>query len=443
MIVATMLALVAAACLGALVFVDMMSERLIIAEERAAVAAELDYFSEIGREEGRTGVIRALDQQTRLYPNERFYALHDAAGNVRAGNMRLWPEEVRSAVQWRRVEFGDATGFLSSRLLEGGDLILVGRDDSLLKEFRSDVFGVASVALVAMALVCVLLAFALTSHLVRGVEALSRTAARVSAGDFAARAPNADQRGPLGEIARAQNTMLDRISLLVTGLRTVTDSLAHDLRTPISRVRHWLDQGLAATSTDAKDVAIERATAETDRTLSTFSALVDVVRANGGLSREEMEAVDLDQIARDAHELFEAVASERGQLIELSIEPIRIHGFKPLLMQALCNLLHNASRFAPARGQIGLSLKRADDETVELCVADHGPGIHPDRRVDALQRLTQFDAPAGSGSMGLGLAIVDSCARLHGGRLILEDNNPGLRARLILAANLAPATTDA
>jgi signal transduction histidine kinase len=274
------------------------------------------------------------------------------------------------------------------------------------------------------------LAALITSYMAGRVRVLSAASARVAAGDFAARAEGAEEQGPFGEIARAQNAMLDRIEALVTGLVTVTDSIAHDLRTPLSRMRQRLEEGLAADPPEAKQIALEQALTETDRTIATFTALIDIARAEGGISRESMEDVDLTQIVRDACDLFEPLAEEKGLAFRIETQAAAIRGHRALLMQAACNLIHNAIKY----GQSGVDVRlSANADGAEIIVSDDGPGIPSEHRAEAVKRFRQVGAQGPEG-VGLGLAIVDACARLHRGALALEENAPGLRARLSLAA---------
>jgi signal transduction histidine kinase len=266
----------------------------------------------------------------------------------------------------------------------------------------------------------------------RSVRELSDTAALIAAGQFSARTPTHGGAGPFEAIARAQNAMLDRIEDLVTGLKTVTDSLAHDLRTPLARLRSILEDGIVEESAQAKQQALESALSQTEKTIFAFSSLIDIARAEGGLSREAMTQVDLSTLMRDVMELFQPLAEERGVTLNLQ-EPPRtmILGHKPLLMQAVGNLVHNAIKHSPSGEKLDLQLSESGGE-VRIVVADRGPGISAEQRADAIkrfQRLGSGDTPEG---VGLGLAIVEACARLHRGALALEDNAPGLKAALVL-----------
>lgn len=427
-IVAAMVLLVAGACAAALWFVDSQGRTLIAAQEQVALSAEIDLFEAEFRDEGADALTRSVERSAET--GERFIALRDANGALLAGNIATWPADAPAPGAWASVVIDGQRVHIVTRTFGDGRELLVGASDAALTAFRDDIVDAAWIAVALVAITCLTLAALITSYMAGRVRLLSAASARVAAGDFAARAEGAEEQGPFGEIARAQNAMLDRIEGLVTGLVTVTDSIAHDLRTPLSRMRRRLEEGLAADPPEAKQAALEQALTETDRTIATFTALIDIARADGGVSRESMEDVDLSQIVRDAYDLFEPLAEEKGVAFTLEAQPAAIRGHRALLMQAVSNLMHNAIKYGQAEVAVRLV---ADGEGAEVVVADDGPGIPSELRADAVKRFKQVGAQGPEG-VGLGLAIVDACARLHRGALALEDNGPGLRARLRLAA---------
>lgn len=427
-IVAAMVLLVAGACAAALWFVNSEGRTLIAAQEQVALNAELNLFEAEFRDEGADALTRLIERSAVTSP--RFVALRDADGAIVAGNIRTWPSGAVTPGAWAAATLDGREAHLVTRVLGDGRVLLIGADDAALRAFRDDIVDAAWIAVALVAITCLTLAALITSYMAGRVRVLSVASARVAAGDFAARAEGADERGPFGEIARAQNAMLDRIEALVVGLVTVTDSIAHDLRTPLSRLRRRLEEGLAAEPSEEKQIALEQALGETDRTIATFTALIDIARAEGGISRESMEDVDLAQIVRDSYELFEPLAEEKGLMFTIETTPAAIRGHRALLMQAVSNLIHNAIKYGHAKVEVSL-VARADG--AEVLVADDGPGIPSEHRADAVKRFKQVGAQGPEG-VGLGLAIVDACARLHRGALKLEDNGPGLCARLTLAA---------
>ena len=433
-LLACVVAVVGLAFFGAGRLVDAKGHGLIAAQERDAMADELDMFAVVDRDEGTAGLIREVGQQVELNGEDKVFAVRDASGRLIAGNLAVWPQGVPDQANWLPARNIDVRGsmHLSTRRLDDGSVVLAGHADDVLETFHATILKSVWLALGLVALTCLLMAGALASYVVLRVRELLDTAARVAEGDFSARATRARGTGPFSQIARAQNTMLDRIEDLVTGLRTVTDSLAHDLRTPLARTRGQIERGVLADTSIEKQVALEEALMETDRTISTFTSLIDIARAEGGLSRDSMAALDLAGLAADVNDLFEPMAEEKDVALSFQAPTMPVFGHRTLLMQAVSNLVHNAIKFSPPGGRVELTVAGGDG-TIEIRVCDNGPGIPAGDRADAVRRFTQVGAPGRPEGLGLGLAIVEACARLHRGRLVLEDNDPGLKASLVLA----------
>ncbi len=434
-IVAVLLILSASA--GALWLVDASGQSLITRLERDSATTELDLYVELRREEGAAALVRAIVRHARIAGDHHIVAVADREGHLLAGDLSAWPPVPAGNSMWVAVPSNEGPNAIHAavRTLPDGMRLLVGRDDSMHQAFADAVLQVAKLAIVIVALACLVAPGVLIAISLRNVRELSHTAELIAAGQFGARTPTHGGASPFETIARSQNAMLDRIEDLVTGLKTVTDSLAHDLRTPLARLRSTLERGISTTGEAAKQASLENALAETERTIFAFSSLIDIARAEGGLSRDAMTKVDLAALMRDVRELFQPLAEE--QSVELKLAEPReevILGHKPLLMQAVSNLVHNAIKYSPQGAQLSMELTRDGDE-VRIVVADRGPGIPADKRAQAVKRFQRLgpdgDPPEG---VGLGLAIVEACAHLHRGTLSLEDNNPGLRAALVLHA---------
>jgi signal transduction histidine kinase len=277
--------------------------------------------------------------------------------------------------------------------------------------------------------------------LVRRAEGIARAASDIVAGDLGARAPVAGAGDVFDDLAIGINAMLVRIEELMTGMRTVTDSLSHDLRSPLTRLRGALNRALDEDLPHAdRLILIAQAEAECDQVLATFGALLDIARAESGLSRDLMAPLDLAELVRDIGDLFEPVIEDAGQTLIVSAPdgPVAFVGHELILRQALGNLLHNAARYAGDGAQVSLSLETEQARSVRLVVADTGPGVPAAQRGRVLERFVRLDETRATPGSGLGLAIAAACAKLHGGRLTLGDNHPGLRVVL----DLPVAATD-
>jgi signal transduction histidine kinase len=235
------------------------------------------------------------------------------------------------------------------------------------------------------------------------------------------------------------NAMLDRIDRLMSGIRGVSDSIAHDLRTPIARARAKLEEALAdAGDADALRAAMERGITDLDNISRVFEALLRIAEAEAGARRAAFAPFDLVPVLADVAEFYGAVAESRGQTIELDLpDRLDLVGDRDLLAQAMGNLLDNALKFTPPGGRVSLSAREGLREGVEVTVTDTGPGLSPEDRLRAGERFFRADASRGTPGSGLGLSLVQAVAHLHGGELALGEampgaTPPGLRATIRL-----------
>jgi signal transduction histidine kinase len=269
----------------------------------------------------------------------------------------------------------------------------------------------------------------------RMVAEVSATADAIAGGDLTPRVRRSGRGDEFDRMAESINTMLERIAKLMDGVRQVSNAIAHDLRTPITRARARLeDAALHAGSAQELRAAVERAVSDLDGITAVFQALMRIAEIEVGARRSAFAEVDLGPVLADLTELYGAVAEEHRLRLELAVpDTLVILGDRDLLQQAIANLLDNAIKFSPDGGRIGLSAVR-DGRQVKIAVADQGPGIPEADRPRATERFFRGEAARSTPGSGLGLALVHAVALLHEGTLLLEDAHPGLRATITLPA---------
>ncbi len=428
--------------LGAVAFafylVNLSAEDVFLDRERNAVLAERQILTEAFALEGVQGLATRMERRARLAAPEAHYALFDAAGR-RIGGDLLAPPTPPPIGDWRKVRSRTQAGPIAlnatAARLPDGSLLVIGRDAAGQRAFEGRIADGLLIALAIVVAASLGVGLLLNALVIRRAGAVAGVAERIAAGDLGARAEVSERGDSFDRIGASLNRMLDRIEELLTGMRTVTDSLAHDLRTPLTRMRGAIEGALEpATSHGECRAALELVSLELERVLSVFAALIDIARAETGLSREMMQPLRLDELVLDVASLFAPVLEDAGQRLDIRpMRPLTIDGHEQLLRQAVGNLLFNAARHAGSGATVILDVLSVAG-VAEIVVADDGPGIPEEHRGRVKDRFVTLDeARSGSGS-GLGLSIVAAAAKLHGGELRLEDNRPGLRAVLTLAS---------
>ena len=434
----------AASVLGVLLFVYLTSADFVERQTEATLEAEITGLAEQYAQRGLSGLIQIVAARSAGDRGDAMiYLVTDPDGLPLAGNIAAWPAGVPTRSTWLsfalertingRHEVYPARGRLF--VIPGGYRLLVGRDISDAAAFRSrlrtTLFWAGSIAL-GIGLIG---GTVMSRNLLRRVEQVNRTSERVMAGNLSDRVPLHGTRDEFDQLAANLNRMLDQIERLMTAMREVTDDVAHDLRTPLSRLRARLERALVAPSgADAsagasQSEAIRAAIDEADRLLATFNALLRIAELESGARLDQTAPVDLSEVARSAADLYEPVAEEKGFALSVVTEPgVRISGDWHLLSQALANLLDNALKYAGG-GQIELRVFHENGQAI-LEVADQGPGIPEADRQSVFDRFVRLEPSRTTPGNGLGLSLVRAIARRHDGSVTLEDSRPGLRVRL-------------
>ena len=404
------------------------------------IEAEIRGLAEQAERRGLAGLANVINERVRRDKEGRsVYLLVDAGLRPIAGNVPYWPQEFDRGGEW--VDFlradgaGEYTPVRALVLGVGpGFRLLVGRDVRELEQIDA-VFRRASVWGLGLTMGLSLLGGILIGFSAqRRVAQINRTTRQIIAGNLKERVPVTGGGDEHDELAENVNAMLDQIEKLMAGLRHVGDSVAHDLRGPLTRLRARLET--LAGEPAPSPAGLEECVAQADALLATFNALLRIARIESGAYRSAFAPVDLAVIARDVCELYQAAADERHiELVCTTGTQALVVGDRELLAQALTNLLDNAVKHTPDGGRIDVVVEAAPARPAyELRVTDTGPGIPAHARERVLERFTRLDRSRSLPGNGLGLALVKAVAEQHDARLALFDNRPGLGVELEIPA---------
>lgn len=315
--------------------------------------------------------------------------------------------------------------------LPGGEHLLVGQSLDELIELRNTILALTLAAVILVLIVGILGGALVGRGVLRRLQDVTRTADTIMAGDLSRRIPEERGADEFAALAVKLNAMLERIEQLMKATREVTENVAHDLRSPLTRLRGRAEMALMKHADPARQrEALQKAIEETDNIVATLNAILSIAQIEAG-QRRDWKLVDLAAVCRDAAELYEPLAEEKSLKLSAEIGTAPpISGNRQLLAQAIGNLLDNAIKYTPSGGQLRLSLTTDDAQTV-ITVADSGPGIPLALREKAQQRFVRLDASRSTPGNGLGLPLVKAIADSHGAKLVLDDNHPGLRVSLV------------
>jgi signal transduction histidine kinase len=451
------ISLFCAAVAATFIYVTVSMQGFLNSEAETAVHAEYETLAAHYREGGLASLVANISEHS-ASSNGTLYLLTDSVRRRLAGNLdnialNLWNTEGETQFAYRKREDGrfserQALGFVA--LFPGGLHLIVARDienQETLKRLLRQAFllGYAFIIVIGIAG-----GVMVSRSILRRVDAASNTARAIMQGNLAQRIPVTGRNDEFERLALSLNTMLDRIQDLMTGLKDVSDNIAHDLKTPLHRLRTRAERALQSSRSpenlaDALGSVIE----EADTLIQTFDALLSIARLEAGSRSESFGPLNVCSLTRDVAELYEPAAEERGLSLQLSCAgDVMMCGERHLIGQALANLLDNAIKYAGPLAEaqvreggaplaVNLSFEDKGD-TVDIVVADRGQGIPQIDRERVLHRFVRLQPSRSIPGSGLGLSLVAAVARLHGGSISLEDNEPGLKVRLSLKKNLPP-----
>ena len=409
---------------------------------RQTVDAEIRALSEQYSQGGIRQLTDAVERRVRA-PGGSLYLLSTHTGEFIAGNIetpRFTPvggDDLVETLYRRRgePEVGPHPALLRLFLIPGGFRLLIGHDiedHSVLREILGRALGVSLFWLV---LVGVFGGLFVSYRMLERVDVLSASARRIMAGDMNETLAVSGAGDELDRLAENLNAMLARIAELMVGLREVSDNIAHDLKTPLTRMRNHAEAALRQEGDPVKlREALGAVIAESDELIGVFNALLMIARAEAGYSSDNLSVYDANAVVRDIVEMYEPVAEEQGVRLESHSEPdLRVTGSRELLGQAIVNLIDNALKYGASGNDPTVDVRAARiGDRVEIVVADHGPGISASDRERVTGRFVRLENSRSRPGSGLGLSMVAAIAQLHRGVLRLEDNAPGLRVTLSL-----------
>jgi signal transduction histidine kinase len=416
------------------------------------VEAEIAGLAEQYRQGGIRRLVETVERRV-SQPGSSLYLVTTFAGERIAGNVAQLPAGVLERpglIETRYARTGEIVAphraLARIFLLQGGFRLLVGRDLEDREALRGFMLRALFTSLGWLVLIGTAGGIFVAMRVLRRVDAMSASAQTIMSGDLSQRLPRTGSGDELDRLATSLNAMLERIGELMKGMQEVSDNIAHDLKTPLTRLRNGVDEALRnARSPDDYRACLEKVVDESEGLIRVFNALLIIARLESGVAQDAMQDFDVAEVARDVAELYDAVAEEQGVTLTLDADAsLMMHGGRELIGQALANLVDNAIKHgAPIDGAaqekiVKISARRIG-EHIELIVCDRGPGVAAQDRARVLERFVRLEGSRSRPGSGLGLSLATAVARMHHGALRLDDNAPGLRVTLELPASAGEA----
>jgi len=418
--------------------------QVTIQEGRSVILqADAQRLTDVFRRDGPAGLKNFIDARVEMQiAGDRILLLTDASMRPLAGNLPAWPPGVPTApgnftTHVNVGNHGDQGALVHVAIL-GNYRLLVGRDNTLFAPLQTRFWYGLAAAIAVLSIAGLLVGLITRRALMSRVNSIRQTVSAVIHGDLKHRLPTGRNDDELNILSRTINGMLEQIELLVHGVRNVSNSIAHDLRTPLAELRSRLEElTLVRPPPERTYAEIDGAVADIDRVIRIFDALLRLAEIDAGMRRSGFVAVDVADVAASAVEFYAPAAELKN--IDLAIRsdgPVWVSGDAVLLAQAISNLIDNALKYAPVNGAIEVAVKRGLG-TGEISVSDNGPGIAEAEKGKVVERFYRGDTSRGTPGVGLGLSLVQAVAKLHGSTLELSDRNPGLRVAFAIPLDAA------
>ncbi len=428
-----------------LFYVYWSTAGLLARQTDATIKAEITGLEEQYRQGGLNRLINVIRKRARK-DSADVYLLTDFRGRPLAGNLAALPPGTGKGNGW--VDFpytiegakGMRTHSARARYftLRGQFHLVVGRDIEEQQVFVSVIRAASFWSLGLVLLLGLAGGLLMSRNILTRINAINNASKSIMSGDLTGRMPISGSGDELDQLAENLNSMLAQIERLMTGMREVTDNVAHDLRTPLTRLKARAEDALRNKGEEGYKAALENTIKDADDLIATFAALLSIARARAGEVAGPRETVDLSQIAKDVAELYEPLVEAEGGNLKVEIDgKVNVMANRQLLSQVVANLLDNAVKYGLAADTKSITISTAlKDNKAIFTVADHGTGISKTDHARATERFTRLETSRSKPGSGLGLSLVKAVTELHGGELEFADNHPGLRISLIFPTEI-------
>ncbi|MFN8928839.1 MAG: ATP-binding protein [Alphaproteobacteria bacterium] len=445
-IVATTSAIILAIALSILAyFLYLFSNTDFVRETRAAIVTDIENMQDWYELHGIKEVIRILEHRNGSTQNH-FYLLVDDKGQKLAGNLKEFPRNTTQEQELLKFEIPHTELVLAeastrpesveydilakTHSFDNGYQLLVGRDVDDV-EITQKLVGILAWICLAVLILVMVANFLISLYVVRRVNHIAITAGQImETGDLSQRIRMNAYWDDLSYLARVLNHMLASIEKLVEGVKQVSDNIAHDLRSPLTRLQHRIEK--ISTDKPMTDLERQKLLQESQSLLAMFNGLLRIAEVESGKHSSEIQKVELSAIIQDAVELFEPVAQEKNLIIRTELTLLTHPVDRDLLFQAIINLLENSLKFTPRGGEVTITLSSRSGRAA-IIVSDTGPGISDADKLKVFRRFYRVDTSRNTPGYGLGLSLVKAIVEYHAGTLTLEDNTPqGLKVTILL-----------
>ena len=407
---------------------------------RQQVVEQGKVLADVYRSGGRSALDGAIRDTMTYADPQTAVAVIGRDGSQAEGNLDAIPpsllksrEGYRNALIRLRGQTTPHEAALTMHELAGGQWLVSGRIAGEGLAIRDTLERSLLIALVFAGLLGLVCGMILAHYVGRRIGSIARVSDRISARDLTQRVPVSRADDAFDRLGRQINAMLDRISMLMEELRLLTDSLAHDLRSPVSRLRSAAFAAAQASDPREQEELFGSVIRQADSLMRILTTVLEISRSEALTGRRQFAWFDVGELANELTEMYDPLAEERSASLvyDRAAWPVPLFGHRQLLAQAISNLIENALRYGASGGEIRVRVEPSE-RTIRIEVADRGPGIPPERRGEARRRFGRLDTSRSDEGAGLGLALAESIAHLHNGELLLEDNRPGLLTVLVL-----------